>query len=131
MVPQYFVELKTLPYTPNGKIDRKKLPEPEITVSSKNTVSPRNNTDLKLVKILKELINIDEISIEDSFFDLGGDSLTAINLCSKIYTEFNIQVFVKDILENPVVMKLSDFSFKYSDCVLASLFTTLSDSLSL
>ena len=108
MVPQYFMQLEKLPYTPNGKVDRKKLPEPELTVSSKNTVSPRNNIDSKLINILKDLINIDEISIDDSFFDLGGDSLTAINLCTRIYNEFNVQVFVKDILENPVVMKLSN-----------------------
>ena len=122
MVPQYFMQLEKLPYTPNGKVDRKKLPEPELTVSSKNIVSARNNIDSKLINILKELINVNEISIDDSFFDLGGDSLTAINLCTRIYNEFNVQVFVKDVLENPIIMNLSDLiANKDSNTVLTTI----------
>lgn len=107
MIPQYFVKLEDFPYTPNGKIDRKKLPMPNID-RSKEMVIPRNNMDKALLNILQELLNINNLSIEDSFFELGGDSLTAINLCTKIYSEFNIQIFVKDILENPVIKDLSD-----------------------
>ena len=51
---------------------------------------------------------IKNISISDSFFELGGDSLTAINLCAKIYSELNVQIFVKDVLENPIIKDLSD-----------------------
>ncbi len=107
MVPQYFIKLEKLPYTPNGKIDRKKLPMPNID-RNKEIALPRNNMDKALLNILQELLNINNLSIEDSFFELGGDSLTAINLCTKIYSEFNVQIFVKDILENPVIKDLSD-----------------------
>lgn len=108
MVPQYFVKLDKIPYTPNGKIDRKKLPMPNIEVKNKEIVLPRNDTDKILIDLLKELINVQNISIEDSFFELGGDSLTAINLCTKIYSKFNVQIFVKDILETPIIKDLSD-----------------------
>ena len=60
------------------------------------------------MKILERLLTIKNISISDSFFELGGDSLTAINLCSKIYSELNVQIFVKDVLENPIIKDLSD-----------------------
>ena len=108
MVPQYFIELNQLPYTPNGKIDRKKLPDPINENKDKEIVAPRNNVDKKIVDILKQLLTIENISITDSFFELGGDSLTAINFCTKLYSEFNVQLFVKDILENPVISNLSD-----------------------
>ncbi len=108
MVPQYFVKLTELPYTPNGKIDRKKLPMPNIETVNKELVLPRNNIDEILVSLLKEMLHIKNISINDSFFELGGDSLTAINLSTRIYSEFNVQIFVKDILENPIVKDLSD-----------------------
>lgn len=108
MVPQYFVELDEIPYTPNGKIDRKKLPMPNIETKNKEIILPRNDTDKILIDLLKDMINVQNIGIEDSFFELGGDSLTAINLCTKIYSKFNVQIFVKDILENPIIKDLSD-----------------------
>lgn len=108
MIPQYFVKLDTLPYTPNGKIDRKKLPLPNLEIRSKEILPPRNNIDKFLINCLTEMLRTDNISIDDSFFELGGDSLAAINLCTKIYSEFNVQIFVKDILENPVIMNLSN-----------------------
>ncbi|MBQ3145142.1 MAG: amino acid adenylation domain-containing protein [Clostridia bacterium] len=111
MIPQYFIKLDAFPYTPNGKIDRKKLPMPNVEIPNKEIFLPRNSTDELLINLLSELLNIENISIEDSFFELGGDSLTAINLCTKIYSEFNVQIFVKDILENPVIKDLSDYLY--------------------
>jgi len=108
MMPHYLVRLEQMPYNVNGKIDRKKLPMPNFEVRAKEIVSPRNNIDELLINLLKDLLQIENISIDDSFFELGGDSLSAINLCTKIYSEFNVQVFVKDILENPVIKDLSD-----------------------
>ncbi len=108
MVPQYFVRLEEIPYTPNGKVDRKKLPMPSIENRRREIVLPRNNTDELLIKNLKEILNVTNISIEDSFFELGGDSLSAINLCTKVYSDFNVQIFVKDIIDNPLVKDLSD-----------------------
>ena len=109
MVPQHFIKLDEFPYTPNGKIDRKKLPLPDSSVNNKKKiVGARNDIDNDLINILQELLEIENISIDDSFFELGGDSLSAINLCAKIYSEFNVQLFAKDILETPVIKDLSD-----------------------
>ena len=108
MVPQFFTRMDKLPYTPNGKIDNKKLPLPEIKIEEKNTILPRNEIDKKLIDILEELLNVRPISIDDNFFELGGDSLSAINLCTQIQGSLNTQVFVKDILENPIIQDLAD-----------------------
>ncbi len=108
MIPQYFIQMSSLPYTPNGKVDRKKLPEPQIITSKREVVLPRNDVDSKLIEILKTLFNIDAISIDDSFFELGGDSLYAINLSIQIQDKFHVSVFSKDILENPIIKNLSD-----------------------
>ena len=109
MIPQCFVNLNELPYTPNGKVDRKKLPMPTIKIKNTNIVIARNNIDEWLVATLKDMLYVQNISIEDSFFELGGDSLAAINLCTKIYSKFNVQIFVKDIFENFIIKNLSDF----------------------
>ena len=99
--------MNTLPYTPNGKIDKKSLPEPLIQNSKKQIVKPKNRTESILVSLIKNLLNIDELSIDENFFDIGGDSLFAINLCIQIQNEFNVQLYVKDIIEKPTIEELS------------------------
>ena len=108
MVPQFFMKLKELPYTPNGKINRKLLPTPKIEKEKHEIIKPRNNIDASIIDLLKELTNVTDISIKDSFFELGGDSLTAINLCAKIYNSLSVQISVKDIFEHPILEDLSN-----------------------
>lgn len=108
MVPQFFIKLDKLPYTPNGKVNRKLLSISKIEKKNKDIVLPRNNTDSVLIKIITDLIGIKEISIKDSFFDLGGDSLTAINFCTYIYDKFSVQLSVKEIFDHPIIENLSD-----------------------
>jgi len=111
MIPQYFVELDELPYTPNGKINKKTLPEPVLN-TTQEIIPSRNDIDLKLLQIFEELFNTKNLGINYSFFDIGGDSLSAINLCTRIFNTFNTQITVKDILNNPIISDLSDFISK-------------------
>lgn len=115
MIPQYFIEVEKWPHNVNGKIDKKQLPEPQIQNTKTNIILPRNDIDSKLIDSLKELLNVDSISIDDSFFELGGDSLSAINFCVQIQNEFNVQLFVKDILEHPIIQDLSDIIKNHSN----------------
>ena len=108
MIPQYFIRLDNLPYTPNGKVDRKILPLPSMNEEKTRSIAARNNIDEKLVNILKDLLSIDSIGIEDDFFELGADSLTIINLSSIIYDKLKVNVLVKDIIENSSIIKLSN-----------------------
>lgn len=108
MIPQYFVELKQFPYTPNGKIDKRALPEPVIKTTNSNIIY-RNDTDIKLANILKSLLGIDNIDISSNLLELGGDSLTAINLSAQIREFFGVDVYVKDIISKDSLSDLSDY----------------------
>lgn len=108
MVPSYFIQLDILPITSNGKIDKSQLPEPKYTSISKNISLPRNEIDKALKELYKQLLDIDNLSIDDNFFELGGDSLSAINLCVQIQEKMNVQLFIKDIINNPTIRALSD-----------------------
>ena len=106
MIPQYFIELDKIPYTPNGKIDKKLLPMPKIKINEK-IILPTNKTEKNLKEIFEEVLNLENISIEDNFFKLGGDSLSAINLATKIYNKLNIQIGIKYIFDNPTIQSLA------------------------
>lgn len=109
MIPQYFIKLEKIPHTPNGKIDRKLLPEPDLEDISRAIVKPRNETDEELIKIIEKMLHIEQVSIEDTLLDLGGDSLTGITLSTKILSKFNVQVNIKDILSNFTIKDISDY----------------------
>lgn len=107
MIPNYFIRLENLPYTPNGKVDRKKLPEPDYEIIKQAIIPARSETEKKLISILKKVLNTEEIGINSSFFELGGDSLSAINLCANIRKEFNAEILVKDIMDNPIIQDIA------------------------
>ena len=108
MIPQYFIKVTKWPLNHNGKIDVNSLPVPQYQNIEEKIVLPRNKIDLKLVEILKRILNVEKISIDNSFFNLGGDSLSAINLCAEIQDKFKVQLFVKDIIDNPIIQDISD-----------------------
>jgi natural product biosynthesis luciferase-like monooxygenase protein len=79
MVPSAFVILESLPLTPNGKIDRAALPAPEHAHSESRSVEPpKNDVEREIVGVLKELIGLDEVGVDDNFFDLGANSLLMV-----------------------------------------------------
>ena len=128
MIPSFFIQLKTLPYTNNGKIDKKNLPSPSFNDSNRKVVLPRNNIDSTLIRILQSLLNVNTISIEDDFFDIGGDSLSAINLCIQINDNLDIQLLVNDVFEHPVIKNLSDYISSISVKTKSSFITPVSES---
>lgn len=108
MIPAHYVKMEVLPYTTNGKVDRKALPDPQIQNLKKEITPARNDIDAKLIQLLQSLLKIAPIGINDDFFELGGDSLSAINLCAQIQSNFKVHLLVKDIMENPKIADLSD-----------------------
>ncbi|WP_367867928.1 non-ribosomal peptide synthase/polyketide synthase [Pedobacter sp. WC2423] len=108
MAPALLLTLDKLPLTPNGKIDKKALPAAEhIELLAGNYVAPRNDTEEKLIKIWTNLLKIKRISITDSFFELGGNSLLAIQIIAAVGNEMGVQITIKDLFENPVVEALA------------------------
>lgn len=109
MVPQYFIKLDKLQHTPNGKVDRKALPDPIIDEKELEIVKPRNEIDKKLIKIIEKMLQVEKVGINNTLLELGGDSLTAITLSTKILSKFDVQMNIKDILSNYKIKDMSDY----------------------
>jgi acyl carrier protein len=110
MVPAHFVQLAAFPLNPNGKVDRKQLPDPEGfgIASGVEYVAPGNETEERLVAIWQEILGKDNIGISNNFFDLGGHSLNATRLISKIKKEFETEITMREFFEDPVISVLAD-----------------------
>jgi amino acid adenylation domain-containing protein len=110
MVPSAFVMLETMPLTPNGKVDRRALPIPDGSRPELEEpfVAPRTPVEKVLARIWAEVLRLDRISIHDSFFDLGGHSLKAMQLASKISAAMNIDVSVKLLFAHPTVSSFAE-----------------------
>jgi amino acid adenylation domain-containing protein/non-ribosomal peptide synthase protein (TIGR01720 family) len=109
MVPQIWVELTSIPLTANGKIDRKALPEPELTELTAEYVAPRNETELKLTAIWQKLLGQCRIGIYDNFFELGGHSLLAMRVVSAVRRELEVELEIRDLFVHPDIAGLSTY----------------------
>jgi tyrocidine synthetase-3 len=110
MIPSYFVQIEQIPLTPNGKIDRKALPVPEVTVEGELT-GPRNEIETKLVEIWADVLEVkkDIIGIDVNFFQLGGHSLKATVLVSKIHKALHVKMPLTEVFKNPTIRGLSGY----------------------
>jgi amino acid adenylation domain-containing protein len=108
MVPQIWVTLDNLPLTPNGKVDKSALPAPDMDkLMEGQYAAPRNLTEEKLVQIWEQLLEIEQVGIYDNFFQLGGHSLLAIRLISAVRKEFNAEMPIDYIFDNPTIATLA------------------------
>ncbi|WP_370589185.1 amino acid adenylation domain-containing protein [Thermoactinomyces sp. CICC 24226] len=109
MVPAFFVELEQLPLTPNGKIDKKALPKPDGMVQTgKKHTSPTNEAEKKLVQIWKEVLGLERIGIHDDFFELGGDSIKAIQIVSRLH-QWDYKLKINDLFDHPTIYELAPY----------------------
>ena len=102
MIPSSFAWIQSLPLT-NGKLDRQALPmparrRPELEVPF---VIPRNDLERTLAGIWAEVLQIDEVGIDDNIFDLGGHSLTAARILSRVLDRYRVEVSLKSLFESP------------------------------
>nr|WP_237175720.1 non-ribosomal peptide synthetase [Paenibacillus xylanexedens] len=121
MIPSYFMQLDHMPVTANGKIDRKALPEPDMSKQSDAIYeAPRNDTERMLVRIWENVLSVvssrketdDDhlaIGISDHFFELGGHSLRATTLVSRIQKEFGIMMPLKAVFEHPTIKEQAEW----------------------
>jgi amino acid adenylation domain-containing protein len=107
MIPNYFMHLQNMPMTPSGKTDRKNLPQPDFNILSYEYVPPVTDTEKKLAHIWEKLLNMERVGKTDNFYDLGGDSLTAISMLNEIEEEFQVAITVKDIMVNSELCQLA------------------------
>ncbi|WP_392534069.1 amino acid adenylation domain-containing protein [Nostoc sp. C117] len=109
MVPAVFVILDSLPLTPNGKVDRQNLPAGDRTRPDleETFIAPRNSTEATLFSIWAELLGLEQIGIDDNFFNLGGHSLIAAQMLSRIREGFQVELFFHHIFANPTIAGLA------------------------
>ncbi|MCP5052282.1 MAG: amino acid adenylation domain-containing protein, partial [bacterium] len=109
MIPQHFIQLEQIPLTPNGKVDRKALPVPDMMPGSSEYTPPRNKIEEKLVSIWSEVLHItaESVSIDDNFFELGGHSLNATLVISRIKKELDVKIPLAEVFTATTVRKLA------------------------
>ncbi|MCF4994541.1 amino acid adenylation domain-containing protein [Pseudomonas syringae] len=105
MVPTHRVWLAQMPLSPNGKLDRKRLPVVELTASQQH-VEPVNETEQALVAIWKDVLGLERISTTDSFFALGGDSIVSIQVVSRARQQ-GLELSPKDLFQQPTIQLLA------------------------
>ena len=105
MVPSYSMQIDSIPITQNGKLDRKALPDVKIH-SKKKYIAPRNEIEEILCKVYTAVLGIIRIGIRDSFFEVGGDSIKAIRIVSKMRNE-GYSISVKDIMEKLTIERIA------------------------
>ncbi|MEM6404416.1 MAG: condensation domain-containing protein, partial [Cyanobacteria bacterium P01_D01_bin.116] len=109
MIPSSYMMLEEFPLTPNRKVDRKALPNPEkIHIQEQNNfVTPRNPVEEILVNIWSEILGVEKISVDDNFFEIGGHSLLATRVISQIREVFEVELPLRKLFENPTIIGIA------------------------
>jgi len=109
MVPQHIVVLPTMPLTPNGKIDRRALPMPQVSGPSRDEskIAPSNAIEELLLQLWRRVLQVDEIGVTDNFFDLGGHSLLAVRLAQLISEACHVDLSLAVIFKAPTIREQS------------------------
>ena len=107
MIPAQFVPLDALPRTPNGKVDRGKLQGTASPERPATPAAPRTAVEGELVELWTDLLGLDLIGIDESFFDVGGHSLLAARLLSRVRSHFQVDLPLRLFFDDPTVAGLA------------------------
>lgn len=104
MVPSSFMQMDEFPLTPNGKINRKALPKPELNLDmDEDKAMPETEAEIGVAQIWEEVLQIQNIGANDGFFDLGGHSLLAIRTLNRVRDHFGVEIALMDFFNAPTV----------------------------
>ena len=109
MIPAAFVFLESFPITANGKVDFNALPDPSTARSAPDNplVSPRSPIEQGVAAIWSEILGVNEIGVEDNHFELGGNSLTVMQVAARVEKQFRVSLSLKQFFESPTIRGLS------------------------
>jgi acyl carrier protein len=110
MIPSAFMFLHALPLSPNGKVDRNRLPPPDPTgfAHERNFIAPQTSTEELLAQMWATLLGLEQqVGIHANFFDLGGHSLLATQIVSRIREEFQVELPLRTLFERPTIAELA------------------------
>ncbi|WP_420127865.1 non-ribosomal peptide synthase/polyketide synthase [Longimicrobium sp.] len=109
MVPAAYVRLESMPLTSNGKLDRKALPAPEgDAYARRGYEAPQGETEQALAEIWGEVLGVERVGRHDSFFEVGGHSLLAVRLISRVRRALGVQVELDVVFERPVLHEMAE-----------------------
>jgi amino acid adenylation domain-containing protein len=108
MIPAAFVQLDSLPLTANGKVDRKALPAPELSLNA-DFVAPSTPTQMAIAQVWTEVLNVESVGLHDNFFDLGGHSLLATLVLSRLRLLMGLDLPLRCCFEYPTLAALAEF----------------------
>jgi hypothetical protein len=108
MVPSVFMVIEKMPLTPNGKVNRRALPEVEASRAELpgEVVAPRTETEEMLAGIWKDVLKVERVGIHDNFFELGGHSLLATQVISRIRAALGVELALRRLFEGPTVARV-------------------------
>ena len=109
MLPQHVLVIDAMPLLPNGKVDRKALPAPDVSrsASSAQRVPPRNETERSVVAAMEAVLNLPGLGVQDDFFALGGHSLLAARLTARLNRDLELSLPLRTLFESPTAEKLA------------------------
>jgi amino acid adenylation domain-containing protein/non-ribosomal peptide synthase protein (TIGR01720 family) len=109
MIPTYFVRLEKLPLNPNGKLDRRALPDPEDTTTTRRATeyeAPQTDVEKKLAEIWESVLGKEKVGVNENFFGLGGDSVKSIQILSRL-NKAGYKIEMTDIFQYPTISQLA------------------------
>jgi amino acid adenylation domain-containing protein/non-ribosomal peptide synthase protein (TIGR01720 family) len=117
MIPQIFINLKTLPLTKNGKVARQALPEPHFGLAAAERTLPRTDGEKKLAAIWTEVLGVADVGVHDNFFELGGDSVLSIQIISQA-RQAGLAIGPKQVFDYPTIAALAEAAATSTSLVL-------------
>ncbi|MBP0011694.1 MAG: amino acid adenylation domain-containing protein [Roseofilum sp. SBFL] len=107
MIPSGFVILEQLPITPNGKVDRKALPAPDIELTrTEEFIAPQNKIEQTLAEIWQDVLGLQRVSVKDNFFEIGGDSIISIQIVSRAQ-QAGLGLTAKQLFQHQTIAQLA------------------------
>jgi amino acid adenylation domain-containing protein/non-ribosomal peptide synthase protein (TIGR01720 family) len=106
MVPSFLMLIDVLPLSPNGKLDRKALPKPDVSQRQKHYVAPRTALETQVAQVWQNVLGLEQVGLDDHFFELGGHSLLATQVVARLKTLLSCDLTLRDLFGAP---RLADF----------------------
>ncbi|MFI6999798.1 amino acid adenylation domain-containing protein [Nocardia sp. NPDC050175] len=107
MVPGYLIVLDSIPLTPVGKLDRKALPVPDFSDTNRPYLAPRTPVEQAVAEVFGEVLGSERVSVDQSFFELGGNSLSATKVVARVNSTLGSTIALRDLFDAPTVAQLS------------------------
>jgi yersiniabactin nonribosomal peptide synthetase len=108
MLPSAFVTLERLPLSANGKVDLGALPAPDAKAEAqKEIIAPRTPEEMVVANLWTQILGVDQISVDDHFFLIGGDSLLAVQLISRVRDAFRVELSLRDLFDSMTIAEMA------------------------